>query len=90
MSSAKIAIISLVVALVASNGWWAYHALDHGITVTYMGEALEDNKTALSQTLSILPVVARGDASREVVLAAAKVPGDESDVFEKDGFVWGA
>lgn len=59
MNGAKIAIVSLVVALVASNGWWVYHALDHGITITYMGVALDDNKTALSQTLAILPVVAR-------------------------------
>ena len=88
MSGAKIAIVGLVVALVASNGWWAYHALDHGITVTYMGVALDDNKIALSQTLAILPVVARGDISKDAVLAAATTAENSSKPFEKDGFVW--
>jgi hypothetical protein len=88
MSCARIAIVGLVVALVASNAWWAYHALDHGITLTYMGVSLDDNKEALSQTLAILPVVATANASREGVLAAARLPGDKSEAFEKDGFVW--
>jgi hypothetical protein len=88
MSRARIAIIGLAVALVASNGWWAYHALDHGITITYMGVALDDNKIALSQTLAILRVIAQGDISKDSVLAAATVDEDSNKPFEKDGFVW--
>lgn len=88
MRSARIGIVALVTALVASNGWWAYRMLDEGITITYLDASLKDNQVALSQTLAILPVVARGEASREQVLAAAKIPGDDSDAFEKDGFVW--
>lgn len=88
MSRTRIGIISLAVALLLSNAWWAYHALDHGITLTYMGVSLDDNKEALSQTLAILPLVASENASRETVLAAARLPGDKSEAFEKDGFVW--
>ena len=88
MSRTKIAIVSLAVALLASNAWWAYHALDHGVTLTYMGVSLDDNKEALSQALAILPLVASRNASRETVLAAARLPGDKSEAFEKDGFVW--
>lgn len=88
MNRARIGVISLAVALVASNVWWAYHTLDSGITLTYMGVSLDDNREALSQTLAILPLVASGNVSRETVLAAARSPGDKSEAFEKDGFVW--
>ena len=88
MSGTKLAIAGLVLALVASNGWWAYHTLDRGITVTYLGVALDDNKTALAQTLAILPVVARGEASRDAVIAVATTTEASFEPFEKDGFVW--
>jgi hypothetical protein len=82
------AIVLLVLALVMSNLWWAYRLLDTGVTQTYMGAALDDNKQALAQTLALLPVVARPGVSRSEVLAAAR-SAEPSDVpFEKDGFVW--
>ena len=59
MTRSKGAIVLLVVALVASNLWWAYRLLDTGVTQTYMGVAFDDNKQALAQTLALLPVVAR-------------------------------
>jgi hypothetical protein len=59
MKNTKIVIMVLVLALVASNAWWAFHLLDSGVTQTYMGVSLENNKEALSQTLAILPVVAK-------------------------------
>jgi hypothetical protein len=40
MNKTKIIIIALIVAIVASNGWWAYRLLDAGITLTYTGVSL--------------------------------------------------
>lgn len=88
MKNTKIIVIVLVLALIASNAWWAFHLLDSGVTQTYMGVSLEDNKEALRQTLAILPVVAQKGATREKIISAALMKGDKTDVFEKDGFVW--
>jgi hypothetical protein len=88
MKKTKIIIIVLVLALVASNAWWAFHLIDAGVTQTYMGVSLEDNKEALSQALAILPAVAQKGATREKIISAALMKGDKTDVFEKDGFVW--
>lgn len=88
MKKQKIIIIVLVVALVASNAWWAFRLLDSGVTLTYMGVSLEDNKEALSQTIAILPVVAQKGATREKIITAALMKSNKNDIFEKDGFVW--
>lgn len=82
-----IIIIALVVALVASNAWWAFRLIDAGITQAYMSDSLKENKQALSQTLAILPVVAQG-ASRDKIVSAARTKGVTTAPFEKDGFVW--
>jgi hypothetical protein len=88
MNKTKITIIALIVAIIASNVWWAYRLLDAGITLTYTGVSLEENKEALSQTLALLPVVAKLDVTREKIISVARLPGDTSEPFEKDGFVW--
>ena len=88
MTRSKGAIVLLVVTLVASNLWWAYRLLDTGVTQTYMGVALDDNKQALAQTLALLPVVARPGVSRSEVLAAVRSAEPSAAPFEKDGFVW--
>lgn len=81
-------ILLLVLLLIGSNAWWAYHAVDAGVTQTYMGVSLDDNKQALAQTLTLLPVVARPGATRADVVAAARAVGPQSEPFEKDGFFW--
>jgi hypothetical protein len=88
MKKQKIIIIVLVVVLVASNAWWAFRLLDSGVTLTYTGVSLEDNKKALSQTLAILPIVAQKGASREKIILTALIKEDKTEIFEKDGFVW--
>ena len=88
MNKTKIIIIALIIAIVASNGWWAYRLLDTGVTLTYTGVSLEDNKQALSQALALLPVVAEQGVTREKIIRAAHLPGDKFEPFEKDGFVW--
>jgi hypothetical protein len=76
MSRSKLTIIGLVVVLVASNAWWAYRLLDAGISQTYLGVSLEDNKEALNQALMLLPVVAQANISRERIISAARPAGD--------------
>ena len=88
MGKAKITIIVLAVALLLSNGWWAYCLLDAGVTQTYMGVNLDDHKEALTQSLTLLPIVARRGVTQKEIQAAARLPGDTLDSFEKDGFVW--
>ena len=85
MGKAKITIIVLAIALVASNAWWTIQLVDVGITQTYTGVTLDYYDEALNQTLVLLPVVARQGVTRDEILAAA---GDTVDAFEKDGFTW--
>jgi hypothetical protein len=78
----------LTIALIVSNVWWAYRLLDAGVTLNYTSVSMEDNKQALNQALSIIPVVTQKDASRDEVIAAARMHGDTTEPFEKDGYVW--
>jgi hypothetical protein len=88
MRSTKITIAVLVLAFLASNLWWAYHAFDAGVTHAYLTDSLNDNRGALSQTLALLPVVARPGVSKSEVIAAARQTDLRAEPFEKDGFIW--
>jgi hypothetical protein len=78
----------LVFVLVASNLWWASRVLDAGITQTYARASQKTTSELLTQTLAVLPVVARAGASREQVVAAARMPNDRVEPYEKEGYVW--
>ena len=88
MSRSKFAIAVLALLLIGSNGWWAYHALDVGVTQAYQGDSLNANKKALAQMIALLPLVARPNITRAEIIAAARIPGSHPEPFEKDGFVW--
>lgn len=88
MRKYRVTIGLLLVALVSSNGWWAYRLLDAGITQTYMRVSFDSTSEALAQSLNILPIVARPGATRNQILAAAQVPDDSVGPFEKEGYVW--
>ena len=88
MGKTNIAITALVVVLIASNTWWAYRTLDAGITRTYADASQKSTSELLTQTIAILPVVAKEGASRSEVIAAARVQNDSSSPFEKEGYVW--
>jgi cell wall-associated NlpC family hydrolase len=81
-------IASLAIALVASNGWWLYTAVDAGVTASYREVSFRDHREALSQTLAVLPVAADLKATRADVLAAAAKVAASKTSFEKDGYVW--
>lgn len=88
MKARRLAIPLLVVLLIGSNAWCAYRSLDAGISYTYLSAEHDYVTTALAQALAVLPVAARIDSSREQVLNAARLPGDEVEPYEKDGYVW--
>lgn len=83
-----IAIGSLSIALVGSNLWWAYGALDAGITYTYQQDSLEKNQEALKQALAVIKASAKGGSKEAVLAVAASNAGGASEPFEKEGYVW--
>jgi hypothetical protein len=58
------------------------------VTADYRDTYLQDHKQALAQTLAILPVVARIDATPAEVIAAATAAASHQTSFEKDGYTW--
>ena len=83
-----LALATLVFALVATNGFWLYTAIDRTATSYGRDANLEDHQQALAQLRAVAPVAARPDATREDVIAAARKSGLDAEPFEKEGFVW--
>ena len=88
MKRSTIAIGFLSLALVASNAWWFYHAIDAGITAAYRRDAFDDTAEALAQSLAVARVASGPDATRSSIVAAASKAARHSDSFEKDGALW--
>jgi hypothetical protein len=88
MSQIKASIVVLAAALVGTNGWWAYRLLDAGISHTYLNASFDTANELLNQTLAILPVVAKADAPRSEVVAAARKAGASIEPYDKDGYTW--
>jgi hypothetical protein len=84
----KLKFALLTVALVLSNVWWAYKLFDAGITQTYLGQSLLDNREALAQAIHLLPAVARPGTGQPEIVAIARRHSSGGEPFEKDGFVW--
>lgn len=78
----------LTALLIVTNLWWAYNALDNGITYTYLKISLENNEEALAQALAVIEAVAHVGATRQSIIKAARDAGSNSEPFEKDGYVW--
>lgn len=87
---AHVSAIGLAIALVGSNLWWGYRALDFGLSSTHQEVELEHTKEALSQMRAVLVAVADGTETRGEVLEAARSGAFASDPvqFEKEGYVW--
>ena len=84
----KIWIAVALLTLILSNGYWISKIFDIGITQTYLENSIEDNKTALEQTLRILPLVAKHGISKDSIISIAKQYAGDSLTFEKDGYLW--
>lgn len=80
--------VSLVCALLASNGLWSVQASCTNQRLAELEHALADRTMVLQQTLSVLPVAADEDASLEEVIAAAQRAGAAVAPYEHDGLIW--
>jgi hypothetical protein len=85
MKRSTFAIIGLVVALIGSNLWWVYHAVDAGVTAAYQDDSFRAASTALKQHEAILLMVLKGKRDKAEVVATAKAAANDSAPFEKDG-----
>ncbi len=74
----------LLVALVVSNGWWFYGALDQASIEKYHDQMLWERLEALKSALAALPVVAEPVEPEELVARVAEAVGD-SEPYEKEG-----
>lgn len=63
--------------------------LDASITHSYLSASLNDNKKGLEQSLSILPVVAQPNVTKDEIIQVAQQRYPNSiEPFEKDGYTW--
>jgi hypothetical protein len=83
-----IAIWILSLALVVSNLWWLYAALDAAVTAMYLEQTFDEHRQALTELLAVVPVAADPAATRESVLGAAHAAATHDVSFEKEGFFW--
>lgn len=88
MGKSSLIIGVLVALLIGTNGWWAYNALDSGVTYSYAQVSLEENKQALAQSLAVIEATAEYDATRNSIIQAARAASGYPEPFEKDGYVW--
>ena len=89
MTKATTTVLLLGVGLVVSNGWWAYRALDSGITYTYQQASLDEATQAMNQALALLNAMAAdGDLTRQELIRVADNAWSAGEPFEKEGFVW--
>jgi len=88
MKRSTVAIVLLGVALIGSNIWWAYGALDAGITYTYQQDSLQKSQEALKQTLAVIKASGQGATKEEVLAAAMSNAEGVTEPFEKEGYIW--
>ena len=88
MTRSTVAIVTLSVALAATNLWWFYHAVDSGSAAADRESQYQLEHEALAQALAVLPVAARTDSTPAEVLAAAAKAASHKGSFQKDGFTW--
>lgn len=84
----KAVITILTILLFASNAWWIYQSLDRGVSLTYANVSLEDSTQAFDQTLSIVPLIAGGQNSKDEIITHLQNNLGLQDGFEKDGVFW--
>ena len=73
MTRSTLASLFLGAALIGTNVFWAYWAVDASLSYTYQAVSLEDNQQALAQALAVIKVAVRPDASKEQVIGAASM-----------------
>jgi hypothetical protein len=88
MRQPRTLLLALIAALIGSNAWWAYQAIDAGITRTYAEISAAETRQALAQTKALVRTMAKGSYTKQALMEAARQPVPEMEPFEKDGVVW--
>lgn len=88
MRPSTLAIGLLSAALVASNAWWVYHAVDTAVTQAYRSAELAERRQALDQALAVIKAASKPQRTRADIVQAAHAAWPDVEPFEKDGYLW--
>jgi hypothetical protein len=88
MTRFKLVVAVLAGLLVATNVWWAYRALDAGVTLTYLRASYDTSETQLATARAVIDALLQEGASRESIIRAAKAASKDAEPYEKNGAVW--
>jgi hypothetical protein len=88
MRKSSAVIAGLIVALIASNGWWLFRIFDAGVSATYMQASFDSTATALHQLKAVTAAVLNDKKSKEALVPIAEKAGRGGASFEKEGVVW--
>ncbi|MGI9341496.1 MAG: Imm58 family immunity protein [Gammaproteobacteria bacterium] len=80
--SNKTIIVALVLLLLGSNLFWIFHAIDDGVTVTYMEASLDSLRDSQSAAITLANLNLIG-LPADVALEKIRARVDASPVFEK-------
>ena len=82
----KFTTLLLALALIGTNGWWLYNAIDAGVTKKYQDQMMYERYGMLEQLISITPELASNKNKNEIVAIVKK--STDSEPFGKEGAVW--
>jgi hypothetical protein len=88
MSRSTAAIGVLVLALLASNAWWAYRSIDRGLSYSYLEASYSTTSELLKQTVAVVNVGLDTRPTREQAIRAAQLGDPTNNAYEKEGYVW--
>jgi hypothetical protein len=82
----KITTLLLAIALVGTNCWWLYNAIDAGVTNKYQDQMIYEQTGMLKQLIAVTPELSSDKDKTEIVAIVQK--SSDLDPFEKEGAVW--
>ena len=82
----RITTFVLIIALIASNGWWLYEAIDAGVTNKHQEQMMYERTGMLKQLISATPELSSEKSKNEIVTIVKK--STDKKFFEKEGTVW--
>jgi hypothetical protein len=81
----KWAVIGLALALVGTNAWWLYRAIDSGVTAMYREQTCTEHQEALVQSLAVIRLAKGRHLRKEMVETARAALPESGEPFDKDG-----
>jgi hypothetical protein len=76
----------LAIALLTTNGWWAYKGFGVAIGSAYKDRLHRKRANTLTQVLQVVPVAC--SKNRNEIISAAMLKGYKSEPYTKDGYTW--